>query len=96
MLNVDDISLFRVWNQVTDEAPASLTASPNPAKDQIQITSDRTVESYEVFTLTGSRVFSDKADASTFTVELGDLPAGVYLITVNYQDEKRTLRLVKE
>ena len=33
MLMVDDITLVRKWDQVSDEVPTAFTLSPNPAKD---------------------------------------------------------------
>lgn len=75
----------------------SLRLFPNPAKDKLHIRSSHTVEAITIYDLSG-RVLLNKPSVreNSFTVNIDDLPAGMYFITFAYDSHKETRKLIKE
>jgi hypothetical protein len=74
-------------------AASGISVSPNPARDFIFIHSDLPVKGIELYSLTGSLVFSGSA---TDRIPVASLPAGIYLLRI-YTDSGTTIKkLIKK
>ena len=63
MLNIDDVMLYRAYNQAGENNAATLSVYPNPATDIMKVESTQTVGSYEVYDINGARVIRNEPDA---------------------------------
>jgi hypothetical protein len=81
---------------VVQVADASFRMFPNPlAESVLQLDGWQGVQTVEVFTVTGERVWGTQAAAPS-PIVLGDLPAGVYLVQVGDGAGRMTQRLIKQ
>lgn len=81
---------------VAQVADASFRMFPNPlAESVLQLDGWQGVQTVEVFTVTGERVWGAQAAAPS-PIALGDLPAGVYLVQVGDGAGRMTQRLIKQ
>ncbi len=80
----------------------SFTLSPNPAHGNVVIgiakirNTDVTVTISDII---GNKVFTSKETADynfNKTIDIHELPAGVYMVKVEYADQVTTTRLIKE
>ena len=95
MLNVDDITLYRTYDGVTEnEATSSLY--PNPATDYITISGESDFNGYEIYNMMGSMVRRHQANGNTYVVDVRDLPVGTYLIKLSSYETVQTHVFVKK
>lgn len=84
MINVDDIMLYREYTIIPDAVGENearmLRVYPNPVNDVVMVEGDAVVESYEVYDMAGVMVSRGDVNASAFSVDMRELPAGVYVI----------------
>lgn len=66
---------------------------PNPATDMITIATDAQVESYRVASITGQTLFSGQTDRN---VNVADLAAGTYFITVVAKEGTKVVKFTKQ
>ena len=94
---VDDLAV-----EITTDAAVStrlplserLTVSPNPFTDRITIGGELTDYDYQLTDASGKVLRSATGLRGTQTVTVGDLPAGLYLLTVRSARGERSLKLV--
>ncbi|MBK9191639.1 MAG: T9SS type A sorting domain-containing protein [Crocinitomicaceae bacterium] len=78
---------------VTNEfVQSSVIIYPNPVSDQIYIKGN--LQEYVIFSMEGHQVLRGEIDQHT--IEISDLHAGLYIITVYGPEEKMTFRFCKE
>lgn len=95
MLNIDDVTLYRTYDQVPESAAATLTVYPNPAADRVMVESDATVEHYELYDMKGALLRHAAVGQSEFVIDLETLPAGTYLLKTVTESAVLTRRFVK-
>ena len=81
---------------MADNAADRLSVYPNPTTDRVSVTSDDTVELYEIYNITGALVRRQTIGNDTFDIDVRDLPAGAYLLKVCTNKAVQTKRFVKE
>lgn len=88
----DDFDLFK--------GAENVQIYPNPASDQLTIsTGDVPMERIEIYTMTGQKLADRKIENGSLstTINISDLQAGVYLVTVYDKAQQRhTTQLVKK
>ena len=67
---------------------------PNPAKDELVWLADRKPVSMEILSLSGSILKQLSGDASRIIIS--DLAPGIYFLKMNFSDDIRTLRFIKQ
>jgi hypothetical protein len=74
--------------------------APNPVKDMLHVVepAQTFIESAEIFSTSGSLLLRKtiNADVQVYSVPVSNLASGVYLIRINYKNESRSYRFVKE
>ena len=95
MLNIDDVTLYRTYDGMA-ENNATLSVYPNPATDRVTVSNESRVEDYEIYSITGAMLRSQKAGSNAFDVDVRDLPAGTYLIRLRTTDAIQSHRFVKK
>lgn len=93
-LFVDDIELIYNPNQ-TEENLTDCQEYPNPCPCLLHINSETTVKFVTVYDLSGKQWRNVVADSASLTIDLGDLPTGVYLIQLDFGDKKAVRRIMK-
>lgn len=74
---VDYVRVYKETALHLDELSASgLTLSPNPAHNELLLNSEKTIESYMIYSITGNEI----QRGTETTISLEHLPAGTYLI----------------
>ena len=76
-------------------AESELLAYPNPADDRVWLTGTIAGEAATLFDAMGRTLRTGTANDASFTIDLSDLPAGRYLISVAGEGSLRTLPIVK-
>jgi hypothetical protein len=96
MLNIDDITLYRTYDGVSDDTAAMLSVYPNPASDRLQVESTASIESYEIYSITGALLRHATVGQNSFTLDLEALPTGTYLLKTTSEGIVQTKRFVKQ
>ncbi|MES2629551.1 MAG: T9SS type A sorting domain-containing protein [Bacteroidota bacterium] len=77
------------------DAPKSISISPNPASDHIRISSALKIENYRIETMLGKVVATGELYSGSEVVEVGGLPAGIYVLRVRVEEEILSIKFVK-
>ena len=73
--------------------PVALKAYPVPARDRLTIESNVAMEQVRVFALSGRMVMALPAGEASQTLDVGDLPVGMYIIQVQTAEGVQTTRI---
>ena len=77
-----------------------IKAYPNPVHDilKVEITglAETDVCLISVYSLSSVQLFSELVSSSLTSIEVNDYPRGIYLLVVNVNGEKETIKIVKE
>jgi len=82
-LGVDEFELNKV----------SVVAYPNPVKNSFQLDSNNSIDSVELYNITGRLLKTFKEEAN---YDISDLATGIYIANIKTQLGSKTLRIVKE
>lgn len=88
-----EIDYVRVWKQGNEEI--NIIVSPNPASDQITVTSNYIIQSLRIYTIYGLSLYSKRIDTKEATINISELPPGVYFISAEFDGIMRTKKLIK-
>ena len=98
-INVDDIMLYRVYDptlSVEENSISMVTVYPNPASEKLMVESEVVVNQYDIYTITGAMILSKPVDAKSFEINVSELPAGTYFVTLTSDGMLQTKRFVKK
>jgi hypothetical protein len=96
MLNIDDITLYRTYNDVAENNTTGVSVYPNPASSLVTVESTQTIDAYEVYDITGALLRRAAVGQKTFTLDLEALPVGTYLLKLTSKGTVQTRRFVKQ
>ena len=95
-----------IWSFTTEADPnlstddfniKSFSIYPNPTSDFVNIKTDVTINSVEVFNQLGQRVINLKRDSLLEnTIDVKNLKNGIYLMTITSDKKKQALKFIKE
>ena len=74
----------------------SLKAYPNPVKDVLYLTSEKTISKVQITNLLGQVIFSKTMDATQSQLDVSNLVTGTYLVKVSSGDLTKTIKIIKE
>lgn len=89
--NCEQITITGISDELENN---SVSIYPNPTKDEVFISTDKTVKRAEIFSITGSRVFSIEGNVSR--IDLQPLPEGAYILRLNFEGAVVTEKLIKK
>jgi len=69
---------------------------PNPANKTLSLQADEPIDQYEIYSITGALVASDKRIANETTIDIADLTNGIYLLKAISDDQTIIEKFVKE
>jgi hypothetical protein len=82
--------------QVPERDAPSFSTHPQPFVTSVRITATSPVQRVDVFDAGGRLVRSAQPNASSFELDLAELPAGTYCARATFADRTEMLRLLKE
>ena len=88
--------LSTLFGQSLTESTAftSLKIYPQPADEQVTISSDNRIQKIDFFTVAGALIQSHYVDNKSFTVSLLDFPSGIYLAKIfGFEGEEAVERI---
>ena len=80
----------------TNEIVIELSVFPNPASDNITIQSNKVIQSFALFNMSGKEVFTKNPQNSEFTCDLSALNSGVYMGRVLTENGVSQIKVVVE
>lgn len=95
MLNIDDVMLYRTYDQVVENSTDLVSIYPNPVTNRLKVMCDTAIEQYMIYDMTGSLVLCHETDSRAFNVDVQELPIGVYFLTLRSKERVMTKRFVK-
>lgn len=72
----------------------SLKVLPNPSNGRFLVTSDATINTFEVYSVIGKLVYKSAGSGKQVAVDLSGFAKGIYFIRVNSQDRWTTEKLI--
>ncbi|HLP63187.1 T9SS type A sorting domain-containing protein [Flavobacterium sp.] len=72
----------------------TISIAPNPAHDRITINANQSITSVSIFNTLGQRIM-DWQEVSSSTIDVAELPSGVYFVTIRLEDSEQRVTLVK-
>lgn len=69
---------------------------PNPVKDFLSLSYDKTISDIVVFNLIGQQVLAMPVGANQGKVDLSGLSKGAYLVKINAENQTHTIKIIKE
>ena len=96
MINIDDIMLYRTFNDVAENEMSLFTVYPNPASEKVMVESTLTIDKYEIYNVAGAMIMSKPVDEKSFEINVSELPAGTYFVTLTSEGLVQTKRFVKK
>lgn len=69
---------------------------PNPVKDVLNISYDKKINAVGLYNLTGQQVISKVINAKECKIDTSTLVPGTYLLKVDFNDEEKTVKIIKE
>jgi hypothetical protein len=93
---IDDILFDNTVLSSPDVMAAdAITLFPNPANDELNISSSTPINSFQILDLSGKSILSDKMNISN-TVDVSSLRPGIYLISLESDNSNKTLKFIKQ
>ena len=80
---------------VEDESLVTLNVYPNPAIDVLNISSQSTINTVEIFNVLGQKVITMQVEDTIAEINVSNLNAGIYLIKYEINNSTSTKKFVK-
>jgi len=81
----EDITPFNSVNE--NRSKIIISVFPNPATDKVTISADEIIANFAVYNAAGSIIMqSDDLQVNSVTHDLSDLPEGIYMVKVSFND----------
>lgn len=97
ILYLDDIKVEEMGIMAANDTVFSqMSLYPNPVKESLTITNTNSLETLELYTITGQLVLKQPAADTTTIINLDNLPSGIYILKTSNQQASKTMQLIKE
>ena len=91
---IDNVNIFNGPVGIEENEDNSLSIFPNPAKEVLNISSDKTIDQIDVYDVNGKLVKTYTSVGSILNIK--DLATGVYMLNVTTEDGVIVKKIVKE
>jgi hypothetical protein len=93
---IDNLILEAVTAGTNDSEMSKMKLYPNPVSDQLNITSNDKIQEVKIFNVSGQLVASLKANATSATMNVSNLKAGVFMVQIQTEKGIQTSKLIKK
>ncbi|MBV1924054.1 MAG: T9SS type A sorting domain-containing protein [Flavobacteriaceae bacterium] len=73
----------------------SVKMYPNPANNEVTISSEYTINNITLFNVLGQEIFQSKHDSNSIDIDLSNYTRGSYFVNVEMESTTKTLKLIK-
>ncbi len=80
---------------IEDLSREAVRLFPNPAKDQVRISHSAPIQQVEIFSTEGELLYRETTDNEEVSMQIGHLPAGIFLVRVTTGDRVFNKKFVK-
>ncbi len=95
-IDIDGKSSFSKIVTLKSSANRTIVIYPNPAKNNLYIRNDLTYRNLVITDLTGKIILKKSISNGLNQIQIYQIPAGSYFITLSDGDKTETLKFVKE
>jgi len=95
---IDNVLFFNNEGaSIPEEQTHGVQAYPNPGTDNITLTTTEVpMNSIQVFGLDGTLLMEDSPNSKAYSINLSNVPTGIYFIRISLANSTETLRIIKE
>lgn len=79
-----------------DLEKVNMSLSPNPASKILTVRSNEHIGNYEIYSITGALVDSEKTTGNNISINIADLPNGIYLMKAMSNGQAIVEKFIKE
>lgn len=73
----------------------TISIYPNPTNDNVNFSSNETIENIIIYNLLGQEVFSKEISLTEFNIDISNQPTGTYIAKLNSNGKSESVKLVK-
>lgn len=96
-LRIDNVSVtLDVASSLQTLQPFQFNAGPNPASGFIQLSADKPIEQVEFYSMSGSLIQRRWLKSENISLNISDLPRGMYIVKVRIEDHTGAYKLIVE
>lgn len=92
----DDLSIYQSTASLPNFDKNHLKVYPNPVKDNLSISYNKTITNYSIYDLTGRLIKNETNSSENLTINLEQLNQGTYLLKLNTSTENEVIKFIKE
>ncbi len=81
---------------VQDINKTKISYYPNPVIDNLRINSDSKITTVEIYNASGQTMTSVNINSEKGSIDMKQLPAGVYMLKVNSDKQSQTIKIIKK
>jgi len=81
---------------VNDLDEDGFSAYPNPASSELTVTSEDIINSMRIYSITGKMVSNQKVNANQTQVDVSSFQPGIYMISIETEEEVMTKKFIKQ
>lgn len=96
MVDIDGTSELSNIVRVTGNCSNSIIVFPNPAVNTVTVQSEKTIEEIKLYNETGQLVQNLKSNNRTVSINLAQVPSGIYIVQVRSEQELRSFKIVRK
>lgn len=92
-----EIKTFTLYQSLSNDTftTFNLVHHPNPIKDILNLSSDKSIDSVRIINLLGQELHSEIINQNEVQIDLSHFSSGTYLIKVTSDDASKTIKVVK-
>lgn len=95
-LGLDDVSVFRGGVSVANYEASKLRIYPNPANNFVNFTNIEAIDSVKITDINGRVIKNVQLGVAEGQINIGDLNAGMYILTASVNGVEYTTKIVKQ
>lgn len=80
---------------VQDVNKSKINYYPNPVVDQLQINNDKKINTVEIYNASGSAIKNVIINSEKGSIDMRQLPVGVYILKINSDKQSETIKVIK-
>lgn len=92
----DDLSIYQSTASLPNFDKNHLKVYPNPVKDNLSVSYNKTITNYSIYDLTGRLIKNETNSSENLTINLEQLNQGTYLLKLNTSTENEVIKFIKE
>jgi hypothetical protein len=93
---IDNVLFRKEALSLSNATLNTINVYPNPATEQVTLSSTNTIASVEIFNSLGQKVLNLNSDSNTVTIDIANLNKGIYTIKTNTDNGQSVSKLIVE